>query len=97
MKRIIRIFAISLFITSGYAQVNDKPERQFYKQGDWEFRYSSSIGSISIQTIDPTYYNHTENGIYVNVGVSSGFYIINGPFLVDDRIQRMSRPVRIPK
>ena len=78
MKRIIRIFAISLFITSGYAQVNDKPERQFYKQGDWEFRYSSSIGSISIQTIDPTYYNHTENGIYVNVGVSSGFYIING-------------------
>ena len=78
MKRIIRVLAISLFISSGYAQVNDKPERQFFKQGDWEFRYSSSIGSISIQTIDPTYYNHTENGIYVNVGVSSGFYIING-------------------
>ena len=78
MKRIIRVLAISLLITSGYAQVNEKPERQFYKQGDWEFRYSSNIGSISIQTIDPTYYNHTENGIYLNLGLSTGFYIING-------------------
>ena len=78
MKRIIRVLAISLLITSGYAQVNEKPERQFYKQGDWEFRYSSNIGSISIQTIDPTYYNHTESGIYLNLGVATGFYIING-------------------
>ena len=78
MKRIIRVLAIFLIITSGYAQVNEKPERQYYRQGDWEFRYSSNIGSISIQTIDPTYYNHKENGIYVNVGVSTGFYIING-------------------
>ena len=58
MKRIIRVLAIFLLITSGYAQVNEKPERQFYKQGDWEFRFSSNIGSISIQTIDPTYYNY---------------------------------------
>ena len=78
MKRIIRVLAIFLIITSGYAQVNEKPERQFYKRGDWEFRYSSNIGSISIQTIDPTYYNHTESGIYVNIGIATGFYIING-------------------
>ena len=78
MKRIIRVLAISLIITSGYAQVNEKPERQFYKQGDWEFRYSSNIGSISIQTIDPTYYNYEENGIYLNIGIATGFYIING-------------------
>ena len=78
MKRIIRVLAISLLITSGYAQVNEKPERQFYKQGDWEFRYSSNIGSISIQTIDPTYYNYEENGIYLNIGIATGFYIING-------------------
>jgi hypothetical protein len=78
MKRIIRVLAISLLITSGYAQVNEKPKRQFYKQGDWEFRYSSNIGSISIQTIDPTYYNHNENGIYLNIGIATGFYIING-------------------
>ena len=78
MKRIIRVLAISLLITSGYAQVNEKPERQFYKQGDWEFRYSSNIGSIGIQTIDPTYYNHTESGIYLNIGIATGFYIING-------------------
>ena len=78
MQRIIRVLAIFLIITSGYAQVNEKPERQFYKQGDWEFRYSSNIGSISIQTIDPTYYNHTESGIYLNLGVATGFYIING-------------------
>ena len=78
MQRIIRVLAISLLITSGYAQVNEKPERQFYKQGDWEFRYSSNIGSISIQTIDPTYYNYEENGIYLNIGIATGFYIING-------------------
>lgn len=78
MKRIIRVLAISLIITSGYAQVNEKPERQFYKQGDWEFRYSSNIGSISIQTIDPTYYNHNESGIYLNIGIATGFYIMNG-------------------
>ena len=78
MQRIIRVLAIFLIITSGYAQVNEKPERQFYKQGDWEFRYSSNIGSISIQTIDPTYYNYEENGIYLNIGIATGFYIING-------------------
>ena len=78
MKRIICMLVISLLITSGYAQVNEKPERQFYKQGDWEFRYSSNIGSISIQTIDPTYYNYEENGIYLNIGIATGFYIING-------------------
>ncbi len=78
MKRIIRVLAIFLIITSGYAQVNEKPERQFYRQGDWEFRYSSNIGSISIQTIDLTYYNYEENGIYLNIGIATGFYIING-------------------
>jgi len=78
MKRMILISSIFLIIISGYAQINEKQERQFYKQGDWEFRFSSNIGSISIQTIDPTNYEYTENGIYLNVGIATGFYIING-------------------
>ena len=81
MKRIVFILIIFVIITSGYAQVNDKPERQFYKQGDWEFGFSSNIGSISIQTTgEPgSYYDeYTENGIYLNLGISAGFYIVNG-------------------
>ena len=81
MKRMILVTSIFLIITSGYAQVNEKAERQFYKQGDWEFGFSSNIGSISIQTTrEPgSYYNeYTENGIYVNVGIATGFYLING-------------------
>ena len=78
MKKINFILAIFLIITSGNAQVNEKSERKFYKQGDWEFGFSSNIGSISIKTIDPTNYEYTENGIYLNVGISTGFYLING-------------------
>ena len=78
MKRLSFILVILVIITSGYAQVNEKSERQFYKQGEWEFGFSSNIGSISIQTIEPSNYEYTENGIYLNLGVSTGFYIING-------------------
>ena len=78
MKTIFFIIAILQFISSSYAQVNNKLERQFYKQGNWEFRFSSNIGNISIQTIEPSKYIYTENGIYLNLGVSTGFYIING-------------------
>ena len=78
MKRIIFILIIFVIITCGYAQVNKKPEHQFYKQGNWEFGFSSNIGSMSIQTKEPGSYEYTENGIYLNLGVSTGFYIING-------------------
>jgi len=44
MKSISLILAIFLIITSSYAQVNEKSERQFYKQGDWEFGFSANIG-----------------------------------------------------
>jgi hypothetical protein len=91
MKRIFFVLATLLIITSGYAQVNEKSERQFYKQGDWEFGFSSNIGSSSTQTkgtsisyysYDNTQYyytyDYTGNGIYLNLGVSTGFYIFNG-------------------
>lgn len=80
MKRINFILAIFLIITSGNAQVNEKSERKFYKQGDWEFSLTSNIGGSSKQTKD-TYiysYDRTEKGIYSNLGVSTGYYIING-------------------
>jgi len=47
MKSISLILAIFLIITSSYAQVNEKSERQFYKQGDWEFGFSANIGGKS--------------------------------------------------
>jgi hypothetical protein len=78
MRRIIFILTMFVIITSGYAQVNEKSDRHYYKQGDWEFGFSSNIGSISIQTIEPGNYEYTENGIYLNLGVSTGFYLFNG-------------------
>jgi hypothetical protein len=90
MKRTFFVLATLLIITSGYAQVNEKSERQFYKQGDWEFSFSSNIGSSSVQTTGPhswtlantphysDYYEDTENWIYLSLGVSAGFYIIKG-------------------
>ena len=90
MKRIIFVLATLLIITSGFAQVNEKSRRQFFKQGDWEIGFSSNIGSSSVQTMGPhswtlantphysDYYEDTENWIYLNLGVSTGFYIVNG-------------------
>lgn len=91
MKRIIFILIIFVFITSGYTQVNDNLERQFYKKGNWELSFSSNIGNSGMQTKRTTisyysydssqYYNthdYTENAIYLNLGVSTGFYIFNG-------------------
>jgi hypothetical protein len=90
MKRISFILAILLIITSGYAQVNEKSERQFYKQGDWELCFSANIGSSSAQTkgtivesyddSSQSYYNYENNekGIFLQLGVSTGYYIING-------------------
>lgn len=89
MKRIIFILAIVLIITSGYAQVSEKSERKFYKQGDWEFGFSLNIGGSSEQTKQTsTYsdgssqysytYDYTEKGFYTHLGVSIGYYIING-------------------
>jgi hypothetical protein len=89
MKRIIFILATFLIITSGYAQVSEKSERKFYKQGDWEFGFSLNIGGSSEQTKQTsTYsdgssqysytYDYTEKGFYTHLGVSIGYYIING-------------------
>jgi hypothetical protein len=80
MKRLFFVLTTFLIITSGYAQGNEKSEPEFYKQGNWEFGFSSNIGSISLQTTgNPGYYNeYTESGIYLNIGVSTGFYIVNG-------------------
>jgi hypothetical protein len=89
MKRVIFILAIFLIITSGYAQVREKSERKFYKQGDWEFGFSLNIGGSSEQTKQTsTYsdgssqysytYDYTEKGFYTHLGVSTGYYIING-------------------
>ena len=33
---------------------------------------------MSIQTIQPNNYEYTESGIYLNIGIATGFYIING-------------------
>ena len=78
MKRITFVLAIFAISTFCFAQVKEKSGHQFYKQGDWEFGFSSNIGNISMQTIEPNNYNYTENGIYLNIGLSAGFYIING-------------------
>jgi hypothetical protein len=91
MKKICFILTIFLIITSDYAQVNEKSERQFYKQGDWEFGFSSNIGSRSEQTKGTSIsyysydnsqyfytYDYTEKGPYLNLGVSIGFYLLNG-------------------
>jgi len=89
MKRIIFILAIVLIITSGYAQVDEKSERKFYKQGDWEFGFALNIGGSSEKTKQTsTYsdgssqysytYDNTEKGFYSHLVVSTGYYLING-------------------
>ena len=89
MRRIILVLEIFLIITSGYAQVDEKSERKFYKQGDWEFGYALNIGGSSEQTKQTsTYsdgssqysytYDNTEKGFYSHLGVSTGYYLING-------------------
>jgi len=83
MKRIIFILAIFLIITSGYAQVDEKSERKFYKQGDWEFGFALNIGGSSEQTNQTSTYNSytyddTEKAPCLSLGVSTGYYIING-------------------
>jgi len=90
MKSISLILAIFLIITSSYAQVNEKSERQFYKQGDWEFGFSANIGGSSKKTKETntysyndgsqssTYtYDYNEKGIYIHLGASTGYYIID--------------------
>lgn len=91
MKSISFVLTIFLIITSGYAQVNEKSERQFYKQGDWEFGFSANIGGSSKKTKgtdtygyndgsqSSTYtYDYNEKGIYIHLGASTGYYIIDG-------------------
>ena len=89
MKRIIFILVIFLIITSGYAQVDEKSVRKFYKQGDLEFGFALNIGGSSEQTKQTSTYNdgssqyystydYTEKGLYTHLGVSTGYYIING-------------------
>src|SRR3989304_9781174 len=90
MRSINFMLAIFLIIASGYAQVNEKSERQFYKQGDWEFGFSANIGGSSKKTKGTdTYgyndgsqsssytYDYNEKGIYIHLGASTGYYIID--------------------
>lgn len=85
------MLAIFLIITSNYAQVNEKSERQSYKQGDWEFGFSANIGGSSKKTKGTNTYSYNDGsqsstysydnngkGIYIHLGVSTGYYIING-------------------
>ena len=60
MKSISLILAIFLIIASGYAQVNEKSERQFYKQGDWEFGFSANIGGSSKKTVGTNTYSYND-------------------------------------
>jgi Outer membrane protein beta-barrel domain len=87
MKRLVFVLTTFLIITSGYAQVDEKSERKFYKQSDWEFGFSSNIGSSTVKTVQPEGWNnglpygsyeYTENWLYLNLGVSTGFYLFNG-------------------
>jgi len=89
MKRIFFILIIFVIITSGYAQVSEKSQRKFYKQGDWEFGFALNIGVSSEQTKQTSIYSdgssqysytydYTEKGFYTHLGVSTGYYIING-------------------
>ena len=83
MKRIMFILAIFLIISSGYAQVNEKSGRKFYKQGEWEFGFALNIGVSSEQTKQTSIYNsypydYTEKAPCLSLGVSTGYYIING-------------------
>jgi len=88
MKIISLMSAIFLIVVSGYAQVNEKSERKFYKQGDWEIGITTNIGSSSVQTMGPHSWNDslkyhdfsedTKKWIYVHLGISTGYYIING-------------------
>jgi hypothetical protein len=89
MKRIFFILIIFVIFTSGYAQVDEKSERKFYKQGDWEFGFALNIGVSSEQTKQTSIYSDdsseysytyddTEKGFYTHLGVSTGYYIING-------------------
>ena len=80
MKILSFILAVLIIITSGSAQVNLKSERKFYKQSDWEFNIATSIGGGSKQT-EGTYYNvydSNEKGTFSSLGISTGFYIIDG-------------------
>ena len=57
MKRIFFIVIIFVIITSGYAQVDEKSERKFYKQNDWEFGFALNIGGCSEQTNQTSTYS----------------------------------------
>ena len=91
MKILIFVLALFVIINSGFAQVDEKSGRQFYKNGDWEFGYSLSIGSgnkhktgtnsfyFSYDSSQYYYsYDQTVKDAYVPLGVSIGYYIING-------------------
>jgi hypothetical protein len=91
MKCISSILIIFLISSTGYAQVIEKLERQFYKQGDWEFGFSANIGGSSKKTKGTnTYgyndgsqpsiytYDNNEKGIYTHLGISTGYYLIDG-------------------
>jgi hypothetical protein len=91
MKYICLILITFQFSASDYAQVNEKLGRQFYKQGDWEFGFSANLGGSSKKTIEtntyrysdtsqPANYNYdrTEKGIHTHLGISTGYYLIDG-------------------
>ncbi len=91
MKYISLILIIFQISATNYAQVNEKLARQFYKQGDWEFGFSANIGGSNQKnkgsytygyndgSQPSTYtYNYNEKGIYTHLGISTGYYLIDG-------------------
>ncbi len=85
--RKIFFLIISLLITySSSAQVKEIKGRQSFNQGDFEISFYTNLGKFSSSTKEISTYSgsqpyessYSDGSIYLQVGASVGYYIING-------------------
>ena len=90
MKRISFLLIIFMCTNTSIAQVSENSERRFYKQGNFEIGFSGGIGISSQQnknsytygfsndSLQTYMYENSTNGVYTQLGISLGYYIIDG-------------------
>jgi len=86
MRKIV-LLLISLLITySSSAQVKEIKGRQSFNQGDFEISFYTNLGKYSSSTKEISTYSgsqpyessYSDGSIYLQVGASVGYYILNG-------------------
>ncbi len=91
MKQIFLLLMVLLIISTCNSQVKVISGRPLYKQGNFEFSFSANVGESSQKVkdvysyydyYDSSYhlnnYEHSDGALYVQVGASIGYYLIDG-------------------